>query len=180
MDAERFEPVSVSDLLRLWQHRVRYNQRGHYEMAVRLHRQARAFSLIATTIAAATGVLVLLSVRYEAPDWLKIVVAASSLVGAGIAAIQGAWKPAELGAQHHVAAAEYGAALRLIDATLSMPPRDREEAASVLTVIREKLDAISPKAPAIPRQVWESLPPELTPSRRAEARPGVPAAQHGT
>jgi len=150
------------DTLGLWQRRARESQKAHYRMALRCRRRSSGFAAGGAGIAAAIGVLVLLSARYQFPDWAKIVIAALSLIGAGLATIQGVLKPAEDSEKHHNGGLKYGAVIREIASATAIPPRNRSEAEERLKHIREMLDAIPGEAPAIPQRVWRNLGP-LTP-----------------
>ncbi len=166
-------PESPIDLLELWRHRQRSNQRANYQMAERSASRSFWFGVASAVISGAVGFLILIAVRYDPPVWLRVTIGCLSIIGAVIAAVATSAKWSEKAAQYHGAGAAYGAVLRRIEEALALPPQSDDAMRVVVQELRKEIDAIPMKAPPIPRRMWETLPPELTPSKNSEAQPGA-------
>ncbi len=123
------------------------------------------FGVASAVISGAVGILILAAVRYDPPVWLRVTIGCLSIFGAVVAAAATLAKWSEKAAQHHAAGAAYGAVLRRIEEALVLPPLSDELMRTLMQELRKDIDAIPTKAPTIPPKVWETLPPELTPSR---------------
>lgn len=166
-------PECPTDLLELWRHRQRSNQRAHYQMAERSTTRSFWFGVASAIISGAVGFLILMAVRYDPPVWLLVTIGCLSIIGAVIAAVATSAKWSEKAAQHHAAGAAYGAVLRPIEEALVLPPQSDDAMRMLVQELRKEIDAIPIKAPPIPKRVWETLSPELTPSANREAQPGT-------
>ncbi len=166
-------PSSPIELLQLWRHRQRLNQRAHYLMAEKCSRLAFSFGVASAIVSGAVGILILMAVRYDPPVWLRVTIGCLSILGAVVAATATLAKWSEKAAQHHAAGVAYGAILRRLEEALVLLPTSDEAMKLMLDELRKDIDAIPTKAPHVPKKVWQTLPAELTPSTGAEAQPGA-------
>jgi hypothetical protein len=157
------DPSKLTELLALWSHRQRCNQKAHYFMSEKLGQNAFWSGVITALFSGAVGLLLILKARFNMPDSIVQVAAGVSILSSVIGTIVTSAKWSEKASQHHAAGAAYGAALRRIQQTLAVPPSSQEDLQKALTEIREAIDAIPSTAPGIPTKIWKKVPKELTP-----------------
>jgi hypothetical protein len=157
------EIKSVRELLCDWREKARHNQVVHYAKADQLTTNSYRFSYSLAGLSALIGCLILLSIRIDVYEELKLWIGVFSIVAATLSGVHASLKLAERAGLHHAAAAKYGAARRHIEAVLALPPEPPEQATKTLAAIREVLDSIPSTAPAITRAFWFTTPKDLTP-----------------
>lgn len=162
------DPSTPAELLALWSHRQRYNQKAHYFMSEKLGRKAFWFGVITALFSGSVGLLLILKARFNMPDYVVQVAAGVSILSSVIGAIVTSAKWSEKASQHHAAGAAYGAALRRIHQTIALPPPSQGDFQKAITEIREAIDAIPSTAPGIPTKIWKKVPKELTPDNGAK------------
>jgi hypothetical protein len=151
------------ELLKLWQRRSRRNQKAHYAMALQLTNQTKSFTTLVAITSAAMSVLAIIYAKYPPPAWGFLILAGLGVGSTALAALQSTRRLAELAARHHSAGVAYGAALRRIAQALALPLPGREKTDSLLTGIREALDAIPESAPEVSPKIWKLTAGHLTP-----------------
>lgn len=156
-------PRNSTELLMLWQHRVRYNQKAHYDMAIRSERKAQLSGRVSAILSAVVTVLVLFAAKTAPSGWLSTITLIISIAVTALTTIAASAKWSERASQHHGAATEYGKILRRIEEVLASPLDLETDEGGTLKLIREKIDRIPSEAPAIPQKIWHKLSKVLTP-----------------
>lgn len=148
---------AVEPLLSSWRETIGDIQNAHYRSAIHTSRVNLQLGIPIIVISTCIGGASIIQCKFDmSPGMVLGIVSIIGLAAAMLAGLQTFFNFKERSERHHSAGVRFGALVRLIDETKSLPAELRGSPKDFLDRVRTEWDAIQADSPMISQRVWAS------------------------
>lgn len=144
-------PQDGRALLQDWWRRSRESQWAQYECSKQLMRMHYMLGIPLIILATFAGSAVFATISHSTGVTFRWIVGAVSVIVAVLSGLQTFLKLSDRATAHRVAGADYARMRRLMEERLTAKEAINADS---LTVIREKIDQLAERSPAVPAKMW--------------------------